>query len=94
MRYRQIIPVDARQIPPLTPGWHEHAPLSLDELAAWCGGQKFNSLARGSYILVPRFEGDMRAWPGDWIVKDAQGGFHKVEHPDFASNFQPVEETP
>ena len=93
MKYRQIVPVDARQIPPLTPGWHEFPPMSLDALAGWCGGQVLDSLAVGPYILVPRFEGDLRAWPGQWIVRDVRGGFHKVEHEDFASNFEPAEES-
>ena len=83
--------MDARQLPPLTPGWHEHDPLSLDELAEWCGGQTFTNDS-GTYIVVP--QSDNRAWPGDWIVKDARGQFHKVEHQDFAGNFQPVQEDP
>ena len=92
MKYRRIVPVDARQVPPLTPGWHEFPPLSLDEIAEWCGGQPFVNAQRGAYIAVPRLEGDPRAWPSNWIVEDASGQFHKVEHEDFATNFRPVPE--
>ena len=88
MRYRQIVPAEARQLPPLTPGWHEHGPLSLDELADWCGGQVFSNES-GTYIVVP--QDDNRAWPGDWLVKDVQGHFHKVGRDDFEQNFGPVE---
>ena len=92
MKYRKLADVEARQVPPLSPGWHEHDQLSLDELADWCGGQTLTSVSRGDYIVVPAL--DTRAWGSDWIVQHAGGQFEKVEHADFAANYRPVRRAP
>ena len=91
MRYRKTVEVEARQVPPLTPGFHEFDPLTLEELAEWCGGQKFINHT-GAYIVVPTIQGEMRAWPGDWIVQGVQGEFYPVKPEIFASSYQPVPE--
>ena len=92
MKYRKTVEVEARQFPPLTPGWHEFGPLGLDELADWCGGQKFIN-STGAYIVVPTLQGEMRAWPGDWIVKGVQGEFYPVKPDVFTSSYKPVCDT-
>ena len=91
-RYRKTVEVEARQFPPLTPGWHEFDPLSLEELAEWCGGQKFIN-GTGAYIVVPTMQGEHRAWPGDWIVQGVEGEFYPVKDSVFTQSYRAVEET-
>jgi len=96
MKYRKTIEVEARQFPPLTEGWHEHEPLSLQELADWCGGASFwfRSLDDRPYIIIPTLQGDMRAWPGDWIVKGIGGEFYPVKPEVFEKSYERVSDGP
>lgn len=57
-------------------------PSSAADLAEWCGGGLV-----GSSITVPSGVGVAPAALGDWIVRDAGGGFSVVPHEQFALRY-------
>jgi|JI9StandDraft_1071089.scaffolds.fasta_scaffold1156945_2 hypothetical protein len=63
------------------------------DLAAWCGGisqmmEPPEGVAYGIYI--PTLEGEMRADPGDWIIKGVQGEFYPCKPDIFEATYEPV----
>ncbi|HRK69589.1 MAG TPA: hypothetical protein PKY73_18730 [Hyphomonas sp.] len=73
--------------------------LNLDEvalytmsfrLAKWCGGRHFRD-ALGPCILIDTLEGQMRADPGDWIIKGVKGEFYPCKPDIFAATYEVAE---
>ena len=42
------------------------------------------------HIILRTLEGDMRADPGDWIVKGVQGEVYPVQHDIFMASYKEV----
>lgn len=42
-------------------------------------------------LTILTLEGDMRAEPGDWIIKGTRGEFYPCKPDAFADTFEPVE---
>lgn len=68
----------------------------MDEVARWCGG-RIRSEAKASdhtdlayWIDIPTLEGVMTAGRGDYVVKDAQGGFHSIKPDVFEAAYERV----
>lgn len=62
-------------------------------LAEWCGGDLIRS-ADGKTIagiVIHTLEGDMRAEPGDWIIRGVQGEFYPCKPDIFDETYEPVE---
>lgn len=65
----------------------------MDELEAWCGGNAtFDAL--GPYILIDTPEGQMKASPGDWIIKGVKGEFYPIKSEIFSQTYEPAEGMP
>jgi len=93
VKYRKTIDFEARQFPPLTPGWHQQDPLTVEELAQWCGGHALETPDGRPYIAIPTPWGDVRAWPSDWIVPGVQFNFYPVPREDFEQGNLPFPDT-
>lgn len=63
---------------------------SARNLAAWCGG-KFTCDALGPCILIDTLEGQMRADPGDWIIRGVKGEFYPCKPDIFDATYEAVE---
>ena len=70
--------------------------LVMSEVARWCGG-RMNSEAKASdhtdvayWLEVPTIQGVVKARPGDYVIKDAQGRFFVHGRQDFESTYERV----
>jgi hypothetical protein len=62
------------------------------ELAAWCGGRHYPRRAAGApFLTVPTLEGEMTAFPGDWIIKGVIGEFYPVKAEVFQATYDPAD---
>ena len=61
---------------------------NLVEVFDFVGGHGVGFSAGAVVVVTP--EGMTRADPGDWIVKDKEGGFFPCEPDIFATAFEPV----
>ena len=61
--------------------------LNEDYLAAWCGGK----VQVGGAITIDTLEGQMRADPGDWIIRGVKGEFYPCKHDIFEASYEAVE---
>lgn len=59
-------------------------------LAQWCGGH-LSTDAMGPCILIDTLEGQMRADPGDWIIKGVKGEFYPCKPDIFAATYEVAE---
>jgi hypothetical protein len=48
----------------------------------------------GFIVCIPTLEGEMRAQPGDWIIKGVKGEFYPCKPDIFEATYEPVEEQP
>ena len=47
-----------------------------------------------SHLWIRTLEGEMRADPGDWIIKGVQGEFYLCKPSIFEATYEPVDQTP
>ncbi|WP_333816903.1 hypothetical protein [Tabrizicola sp.] len=59
-------------------------------IAAWCGGQ-FTCDALGPSILIDTLKGQMRADPGDWIIRGVKGEFYPCKPDIFDATYEAAE---
>lgn len=59
-------------------------------IAKWCGGRIATDAVDGKVILVETLEGDMKALPGDWIIKGVAGEFYPCRADIFAATYEAV----
>lgn len=60
-------------------------------IAQWCGSDVTVD-ALGPCILIDTLEGQMRAEPGNWVVRGVQGEFYPVKPDIFAATYEAVDE--
>lgn len=49
-------------------------------------------VGRGNDLVIKTLEGDMRANPGDWIIKGVKGEFYPCKPDIFEATYEAVEE--
>jgi hypothetical protein len=84
MKYRhKPTVVEARQLPFLGE--------EPEGFLAWAEQVGFSNFLsdRDGGLVIPTTEGDMRADPGDWIVRDVLGNFYPCKPDVFASSYDP-----
>lgn len=91
---KKPVVIEARRVPL----WADRgdAATFVDEvvaLADWCGGRSHMmdpppDIPEGIYI--PTLEGEMRADPGDWIIKGVQGEFYPCKSDIFEATYERV----
>lgn len=61
-----------------------------EEIARWCGGEVGDGVPK---LLVPIGGGWVAAYPGWWVVKDADDRFTAVHPSTFAQTYEPADLT-
>jgi hypothetical protein len=83
--------VEARQMPraPVS----EVLPPEARALARWCGGAILTNTSSGEWCIdIMDSDITMRALPGDWILKDAQGFFQPCKPNIFDATYEFLED--
>ncbi len=85
---KKPVVIEARQMPSDdTFQSDDAAMLVLVEIPAWCGGEAVID-AFGPCILIDTLEGQMRADPGDWIIRGVKGEFYPCKPDIFAATYE------
>lgn len=84
---KKPVVIHAEQVPATFDG----NPKAWARLTEWCGGG-FTNDALGPCILIDTLEGQMRADPGDWIIRGVADEFYPRKAPIFAATYEAVEE--
>lgn len=76
----------------------EAAQLGVDydtdcEIMGWCGGEPVGDIDEerdydGAIMVIPTLEGEMRAEPGDWIIKGVKGEFYPCKPDIFEATYE------
>ena len=59
------------------------------DLQVWCNGQ-FTPFSGVAYLDVPTDNGTVRAYPDDYLVKDALGKFTVLSREAFETTYEPA----
>lgn len=81
---KQAVTVDAYRLP-----LHDQpVPATFDQ---WCDAVGFDEFSsdRDEGLIIHTLEGDMRADPGDWIIKGVKGEFYPCKHDIFIATYAP-----
>ena len=62
---------------------------NIYDIAKWCGGHA-NVIQVDIDLTIPTLKGNMRAWIGDWIVKDVGGKFFTCRQNVFDNTYEPI----
>lgn len=84
---KKPVVIEARQVK--NPLDSHVAALDTHDLAMWCGGS-LTLDALGYCILINTLEGQMRADPGDWIIRGVMGEFYPCKDAIFAATYEEV----
>jgi hypothetical protein len=87
---KKPIEIEARQLPDLERGPDEAK--EFLSVAKWCEGETTDCAADGTCILINTLEGQMKALPGDFIIKGVKGEFYPCKPNIFAATYEPVTE--
>lgn len=81
---KQPVTVDAYRLPLAG----EACPASFE---SWCDAVGFDEFSsdRDEGLIIHTLEGDMRADPGDWIIKGVKGEFYPCKHDIFIATYKP-----
>lgn len=81
---KQPVTVDAYRLPLAG----EDVPASFE---SWCDAVGFEDYSsdRDEGLIIHTLEGDMRADPGDWIIKGVKGEFYPCKHDIFIATYKP-----
>lgn len=89
MKYRKKpVVIEALRLPALN---EEATPEFVDELHDFLGDQPWESDRAGA-LVIRTLEGDMRADPGDWIIRGVAGELYPCKPNIFAATYEPAEE--
>lgn len=93
LRYvHKPVVVQAMQVPPRWDG--KGTPMALVALANWLGTRDPWALCSDGSVeikepsLNPGFPNVITVQPGDWIIKDATGGFHFSDDATFSERYE------
>jgi hypothetical protein len=60
-------------------------------IAGWCGGEYKDPGGAKPLIVVHTLEGEMVAFPGDWVIHGVIGEFYPCKPEVFAATYEPAE---
>jgi hypothetical protein len=69
------------------------SPQRAAEVARWCGGRAIATgpgLSSAWAIYIGTLEGEMRADPGDWIIRGVKGEFYPCKPDIFEATYEPA----
>lgn len=65
--------------------------LKDQSIVDWCVGEAVTDAVDGCVILINTLEGQMKAMPGDWIIKGVNGEFYPCKPDIFEKTYEPVD---
>lgn len=73
----------------------QYTPESREAVIEWCGARyRFmdddGCLQEWTYLGIQTLEGEMKACPGDWIIKGVKGEFYPCKPDIFEATYEPV----
>lgn len=85
---KKPVQVEAHFLPDPQKGAEEaHA---FTEVAAWCGGEKIIDAVDGPCVLIDTLEGQMKAIPGNMIIRGVEGEFYPCRMDIFSATYEQV----
>ncbi|KHQ51108.1 hypothetical protein [Mameliella alba] len=60
------------------------------DAAVWSGARWVDDAVDSFCLIIPTPEGDMKALPGDWIIKGVKGEFYPCKNDIFERTYEPV----
>lgn len=85
---KKPVEIEARQVPDIRIS-PENA-IAFRDVAIWCHGQTCVDAVDDHCILIDTLEGQMKATPGDWIIKGVKGEFYPCKPDIFAATYEAV----
>ncbi|MEM8971345.1 MAG: hypothetical protein AAGD43_04680 [Pseudomonadota bacterium] len=85
---KQPVEIEAHQI--LDPHELPEHHAAFIGIAEWCGGKIVHDAVDGAVILIDTLEGQMKALPGDWIIKGVNGEFYPCKPDIFEKTYERV----
>lgn len=67
---------------------------SADEVWQWLKNNGVRGMTLGldnAYLIIPTLEGQMRADPGDWVIRGIKGEFYPCKPDIFEATYEEVE---
>lgn len=89
---KKPVVIEARQFPEMD---DEKEVALANDICEWCGGEPVadEETTEGPYILINTLEGQMKARPGDWIIKGVSGEFYPCKADIFTKTYEQIERT-
>ena len=56
------------------------------------GSPRKGSFTNNTSLVIHTIDGDVRAWPGDWIIRGVQGEFYPCKKDIFEQTYEAVSE--
>jgi hypothetical protein len=81
---KKPVVIEAMQYPTL------YESRSVREFLDWLGHNKVRYKYEEDLLIIETLEGDMRADPGDWIIKGIKGEFYPCKPDIFEATYEPV----
>jgi len=69
--------------------WEPLAPNPFPEIPHWLIMTNYD-IGPGNSLIIKTLEGDMRADPGDWIIRGVKGEVYPCKPDIFAATYDPV----
>lgn len=88
MYRKKPVEIEARQVP--KPEDSPESYREFREIAIWCQGEATDDAVDGYCILINTLEGQMKALPGDYMIKGVKGEFYACKPDIFAATYEAV----
>lgn len=82
-------PQPYRKKPVVISAWRFNGDNATD-VAAWCRGKVYQSVAAIPYLIISTLEGDHRADVGDYIIQGVAGEFYPCKPEIFSATYEAV----
>lgn len=85
---KKPVEIEARRLPELKSDGMRSFDQTF-EISTWCGGEVDNI---SQAVVISTLEGNMRADPGDWIIKGVNGEFYPCKSDIFEKTYELVDD--
>lgn len=87
---KKPVEIEARQLPGSDAEPDRSHYMEALGIAEWCGGAIQEDAVDGLCLFIATREGEMKARPGDWIIKGVKGEFYPCDPEIFAATYDEV----
>lgn len=85
---KKPVVIEARQLP--KPYDNPEANAEFNAIAVWAGAESVDDAADGVCILINDACGQLKALPGDFVIKSAKGNFYPCKPDIFEVTYEAV----